>query len=133
MNGDYLSTVRALCMSLPAVSERQTHRAPTWFVGSGRSLAKFIDPAMHRFDETCPALWAAAAPGVRHELAAAAPDRFFEPPFGGADWIGLRLRGDHDAIDWEEVGEVLDDAFRHVAPAYLVRRMRPRQAGPADG
>lgn len=124
--GGHLSSVRALCMSLPGVSERKTHGAPTWFVNNRRSLAKFVDPALHRGAETCPAIWAAAAPGVRHELVAEAPDRFFEPPFGGSDWIGLRLCGDHDAIDWDEVGEVLQDAFRHVAPAYLVRRMASR-------
>ncbi|MEJ2865120.1 MmcQ/YjbR family DNA-binding protein [Actinomycetospora flava] len=121
-----LDGVRAICLALPAVTEAPTHGAPTWFVRR-RSFVKFVDPAEHRLDEPHVALWAAAPPGARHELTAADPDRFFGPRFGGRDWIGMRL--DHpDGPGWDEVREVLVDAYRQVAPQKLVARL----SGPTD-
>ena len=117
-----LARVRELCLALPAVTEAPTHGAPTWFVNRRRSFAKFVDPAAHRVDEPGPAIWAAAPPGARHELVAADPARFFGPPFGGSAWIGMRL--DVVGPDWAEVSEILEDAYRQVAPRYLVARIR---------
>jgi hypothetical protein len=51
---------------------------------------------------------------------AAAPDRFVAPRFGGRDWVGMRLDGEPD---WDEVGEVILDAYRQVAPKTLVSRL----------
>lgn len=121
-----LARVRALCLALPAVTESPTHGAPTWFVNGRRSFAKYVDPALHRVDEPEPALWAAAPPGARHELVAADPGRFFGPPFGGSGWVGMRLGGAEEA----EVSEILEDAYRQVAPRYLVERIgRPAADG----
>ncbi|OLT20408.1 phosphoribosylglycinamide formyltransferase [Pseudonocardia sp. CNS-139] len=117
--GDPLARVRALCTALPETTEARTHGAPTWFVRR-RSFAKFVDPAGHRLDQPYVALWAAAPPGVRQELVAAAPDRFFEPRFGGRGWVGVRLDGEPD---WAEVREVVTDAYRQVAPKSLAARL----------
>ncbi|MHC1560793.1 MmcQ/YjbR family DNA-binding protein [Actinomycetospora sp. C-140] len=114
-----LDGVRGVCAALPEVGERPTHGAPTWFVRR-RSFAKFVDPKEHRFDEPHVALWAAAPPGARQELVAADPEQFFPPPFGGRDWIALRLDLRPDGPDWAEVREVLTDAYREVAPQTLV-------------
>jgi hypothetical protein len=51
------------------------------------------------------------------ECANGEPDRFFAPRFGGRDWVGMRLDLDPD---WDEVGEVVTDAYRRVAPETLV-------------
>ncbi|WP_314177814.1 MmcQ/YjbR family DNA-binding protein [Streptomyces winkii] len=120
---DLLVHVRALCMKLPEVTENLTHGAPTWFVRGRRSFLKFVDPAAHNLDETHVAFWAAAAPGVRHELAAADPYTFFTPRFGGSDWVGMRLDLEADGPDWEEVREIVLDAYRCVAPKTLVARL----------
>ncbi|MHA6618198.1 hypothetical protein [Pseudonocardia sp. DLS-67] len=54
---------------------------------------------------------------------AEAPDRFFAPRFGGRGWVGMR----RDAgPDWDEVGEVIVDAYRQVAPKTLVARLQVR-------
>lgn len=112
------------CLALPEVTEGLTHGAPTWFVRGRRSFAKFIDPEDHpRLDEPHVAFWAAAPPGARLELMAADPDRFFHPPFGGVDWVGMRLDLDRRGPDWDEVREVLSDAYRHVAPKFLIARI----------
>ena len=114
-----LAEVRRLCATLPEVTERPTHGAPTWFVRERRSFAKFVDPRDHRFDEPHIAIWVAAPPGVRHELVAGDPGRFFGPPFGGRDWVALRLDVEPEGPDWAEVRELVTDAFRQVAPRSL--------------
>jgi len=113
-----LTGVRRRCLALPEVTEA---RAPTWFVRGRRSFVEFVDPDEHpRLDLACVAIWAAAPPGARHELVAAAPDRFFVPRFRGRDRVGMRLDGEPG---WDEVGEVIVDAYRQVAPKGLVARL----------
>jgi hypothetical protein len=49
---------------------------------------------------------------------AADPDRFFRPPYvGHRGWVGLRLDIEPD---WDEVADVVDEAYRKVAPKRLV-------------
>ena len=67
------------------------------------------------------AFWCAAPPGAQQELIAAAPERFFRPPYvGHRGWVGMRI--DHDP-DWDEVAEVLRDAYRQVAPPALLAQL----------
>ena len=48
----------------------------------------------------------------------APPGRFFRPPYvGGRGWIGVRLDA---GLDWAEIAELCQDAYRAVAPARLV-------------
>ena len=59
-----------------------------------------------------------ATAGAQAELVAAAPDRVFRPPYvGGRGWLGVRLDGE---VDWDEIAELCQDAYRAVAPARLV-------------
>lgn len=115
-----LAGVRQLCSALTEVTERPTHGAPAWFVRGRRSFVKFVDPRDHRFDEPHVAIWVAAPPGVRIELVAGDPVRFFGPPFGGRHWVALRLDVEPEGPDWAEVRELVIDAYRHVAPQSLV-------------
>jgi len=119
---DLLAGVRRICMALPEVSEGLTHGGETWFVRR-RSFAKFVDPDKHRLDERHIAFWAAAPPGARQELVAEDPRRFFVPRFGGYDWVGMRLDVQTEEPDWQEVAEILTDAYRQVAPKFLVARL----------
>jgi hypothetical protein len=64
-----------------------------------------------------------ASPGARQELIAEDPRRFFAPRFGGYDWIGVRLDVSADGPDWDEVREILADAYRQVAPKFLVAKL----------
>jgi hypothetical protein len=115
MTSDLAGQFRAICLALPEVTERPSHGAPTWFV-RGKSAFVTLWATGHH-DHDFPHLWCAALTGVQHELIAAEPARFFRPPYvGHRGWIGVRL--DHD-LDWAEIAELCQDAYRAVAPARL--------------
>jgi hypothetical protein len=119
MSEDLASRVRAICAALPEVSERPSHGAPTWFVQGKKSFVTLWADGHHGDD--FPHLWCAAPPGEQESLVAAAPDRFFRPPYvGGRGWIGVRLDRD---VDWAEIAELCADAFRVIAPARLAARL----------
>lgn len=117
MTTELVSRVRAICLGLPEATERVSHGAPAFFVGK-----QFVTlwPDGHH-DNRFPHLWCAAPAGVQEHLVAAAPDRFFRPPYvGGRGWIGVRLDG---PVDWDEVTELCHDAYRVVAPKRLIRHL----------
>jgi len=60
-----------------------------------------------------------AAAGEQTALVAADPERFFVPPYlGHRGWVGLWL--DRPGVDWDEVAELVTDAYRLTAPKRLV-------------
>src|SRR5215471_12700319 len=76
------------------------------------------NPRSERVRHHFPHLWCAAPPGAQEELVEAEPERFFRRPYvGGRGWLGLRLDVDPD---WDEIGELCEDAFRQIAPRRLV-------------
>ncbi len=106
--------VRAICLALPEVTERPSHGAPAFFV---KKQFVMVWPNGHH-DHGFAHLWAAAPPGDQAALIRQDRDRFFRPPYvGSRGWIGMRLDG---AVDWRQVAEVCEDAYRTVAPARLV-------------
>lgn len=107
--------VRAICLGFPETTERLTHGAPGFFVK--KQFVMLWPQGHHRIDE--PHLWAAAAPGAQDEVVGDDPESFFVPPYvGGRGWVGMRLDGE---VDWAEVAEVCQDAYRQIAPARLSR------------
>ncbi|MFN2556246.1 MAG: MmcQ/YjbR family DNA-binding protein [Nitriliruptorales bacterium] len=110
--------LRAICKDLPEVSERLSHGAMTFFVRGKRTLCYLTDD--HHGDGRL-ALVSPAPPGVQEELIRSDPERFFRPPYvGHRGWIGLRL---DIAPDWDEVAAIVEEAYRCVAPATLVRQL----------
>jgi hypothetical protein len=116
--------LRSLCGALPEVTERLSHGSTTFFVRDKRVLCYLSDD--HHGDGRL-ALVYPAPPGVQEELTRAEPDRFFRPPYvGHRGWVGLRLDRDPD---WEEVNDVLVEAYRCVAPRSLVHRLDASDGG----
>jgi hypothetical protein len=110
--------VRTICEELPEVTERLSHGSVTFFIRGKRTLCYVSDD--HHGDGRL-ALVYPAPPGVQEEVLRAEPDRFFRPPYvGHRGWVGLRLDVDPD---WAEVADVLDEAYRCVAPKTLVRQL----------
>jgi hypothetical protein len=119
MTHDALAKVRRLCSSLPEVTERSSHGAPTFFVAAKKTLAMFHDD--HHGDGRL-ALWVPAPPGVQQQLVETEPQRFFRPPYvGHRGWLGVRLDVD---VDWDEVGSILREAYLLVAPRRLAALVR---------
>jgi hypothetical protein len=110
---DPLPRLRALCLGLPQVTEKISHGEPTWF--AQRSFVMYAD---HHHDDRL-GFWCAAPPGAQEEMVASDPQRFFRPPYvGGRGWLGVYL--DVDGVDWDEIGEIVTDAYRQVAPKKLL-------------
>jgi hypothetical protein len=113
-----LKRTRAICLSMPEVSERLSHGSPAWFIREKRTLAMFVHG--HHGDGIL-GLWCPAFPGVQEEMVTLEPDRFFRPPYvGPSGWLGVRLDVD---VDWDEVRGILTDSYRKVAPKTLVKQL----------
>jgi hypothetical protein len=113
--------LRAICMALPEVTERPSHGAPTWFIRDKKSFVTLWADGHH--DNGFPHLWCAGLPGAQATVIAADPVRYFRPPYvGGRGWIGVRL-DTPPPIDWTEVADLCEDAYRVVAPTRLIAQL----------
>ena len=116
---DLVDRLRSICVGFPEVTERLSHGAPTWFIRNKTSFVTMWANGHHGND--FPHLWCAAPPGVQQEMVEAEPDRYFRPPYvGGRGWLGLRLDVD---VDWDEIADICEDAYRTIAPKRLVTRL----------
>jgi hypothetical protein len=114
---DVLERVRTLCLALPEVTERLSHGEPTWFVRDKKTLVMYAD---HHHDDRL-AVWMAAPPGVQEALVAEDPEHFFRPPYvGHRGWLGVYLDVE---VDWDHFEDLVENAFRQVAPKTLVARL----------
>jgi len=112
-----LTTLRKICLALPETTERLSHGEPTWFI---RGKKTFVSYADHHHNDRL-AFVCAAPPGAQQAMVAADPERFFVPPYvGGRGWLGVHLDLD-EPVDWDEVAELVEDAYRSVAPKKLVQ------------
>ena len=106
--------VRSICLALPARMSGPSHGSPGFFVRKQFVMLWSDGHHEHGF----PHLWCAAPLGAQEESVATDPGRYFVPPYVGArGWLGVRLDGE---VDWDEVAERCEDAYRAVAPARLV-------------
>lgn len=121
MSEDPLDRLREICLGLPEVTERVSHGEPTWFV---RDKKTFVTYADHHHDDVL-GFWCAAPEGAQAMLVESAPKRFYRPPYvGHRGWLGVRL---DVAVDWNEIAEVVEDAYRVIAPKRLVAELDVRR------
>lgn len=113
MNEEPVARLHQMCESLPEATVGVTVHHPS---------IKLRDRGFVMFTEHGrPAYWIKAAPGIQPELVASDPDRFFVPPYvGPKGWVGVWL--DHD-VDWDEIAELVLDAYRLVAPKCLLTQL----------
>jgi len=112
-----LERLRKLCLALPETTERLSHGEPTWFVRDKKTFVTFSD---HHHDDRL-GFWCAAPPGAQETLVAAQPTKYFRPPYvGHRGWLGVYL---DVPVDWAEVADIVDDAYRTVAPKKLVAEL----------
>jgi hypothetical protein len=120
LSADPVERLRALCLALPEVTERISHGEPTWFIRGKRTFVMYAD---HHHDDRL-AFWCAAPPGAQESLIASEPERYFRPPYVGyRGWVGVCL---DVPIDWEEIADLVEDAYRTVAPRTMIAALDQR-------
>jgi hypothetical protein len=113
---DPVERLRQIALALPEVTEKRSHGEPSFFC---RKQFVAIDDHHHGADRL--AFWCPAPPGVQEEMIATDPAQFFRPPYvGHRGWLGVRIDGDPD---WDEIAEIVRDAYRLVAPKRLVAQL----------
>jgi hypothetical protein len=102
------------------VTERPSHGEPTWFV---RGKKAFVMYANQHHDDRL-AFWCAAAEGSQAAHIDADPERYFRPPYVGVrGWLGAYL---DVPVDWDDIADLVEDAYRVVAPKTLVASLDAR-------
>jgi hypothetical protein len=118
-NAQLLNQIRAHCLTLPQVNERESHGAPAFFIRDKRSFATIWMDGHHAVH--FPQLWAASVPDFRAHLIDERPDVFFLPAYvAHRGWIGVRLDLD---LKFDVLADLLDDAYRLIAPPALVQEL----------
>lgn len=114
---DPLHNLRRICLALPETTERLSHGEPTWFI---RDKKTFVSYADHHHDDRL-AFWCAAPAGLQQSLVSSDPERFFVPPYvGHRGWLGVYL---DVPVDWDEIKDIVEDAYRMVAPKRLTAEL----------
>jgi hypothetical protein len=103
-----------LCLALPEATATP-HAQHVAFRVRGRTFAWYVED---EHGDGRVAVHCKAAPGENAGLVAADPERFYLPAYTGRrGWVALRL--DLGQVDWAEVGELVADSYRLVAPRRL--------------
>ena len=109
--------LRAICTALPEVTERTSHGEVAFFAGTSAKPRQFVMLDVHHHGAGHVGFWCAAPAGAQEALIAADPQRYYRPPYvGHRGWVGVRI---DLSPDWDEVAEVVLDAWRQVVPARL--------------
>ncbi len=129
-----LDRLRSVALDLPGVTERLSHGEPCFFVGDRRPLCYFHDD--HNGDGRV-SLWCPSPLGVQEELVSAEPQRFFAPPVSArgtfSTWLGVYLdTAGANRVDWNEIAEIIEDAYRNVAPTSLIAQLDVKHRGKRD-
>ncbi|HEY1390109.1 MAG TPA: MmcQ/YjbR family DNA-binding protein, partial [Ktedonobacterales bacterium] len=71
-------------------------------------------------------VWLKAPPGAQGALIHTSPRVFFVPPYvGHHGWVGAWLDIGLD-LDWEQLGELIEESYRMTAPKRLVAQLDNR-------
>jgi hypothetical protein len=105
MTGD---DVRRVALSFPEAVEKETWGHPTFRVR---------DKMFAAMDEAGTSMSVKAAREAQAALVGSEPETFFVPSYVGQHgWVGVRL----ERVDPEEMGELIEDAWRATAPKRVV-------------
>ena len=114
-----LARLRSICLALPDAEEKVSHGRPNWYttkvfaVLGGKIKGDHADPLLDR------ALLFLPDPAER--LALDQDTRFHVPAYyGPAGWLALPL---DQAVDWDEVAELVESSYRQTAGVRRVARL----------
>jgi predicted DNA-binding protein (MmcQ/YjbR family) len=113
-----LELIRRICLAFPGADEAELQGRPLFRVGR-RRFAIFNgagSPARPRWEGSGRSLHFLTDPTEREALRE--DGRFVASPHhGDRGWVGIRVEGD---LDWTELAELLDSAYRQAAPRRVV-------------
>lgn len=116
-----LDRLRRLCLALPQAHEVEAWGAPTFRIRN--KLFAMYAAAGNHHGAGREAVWCKAGPGNQALMIAAAPERFFVPPYvGPSGWVGVYL---DRRTDWKELAGLLADAYQLTAPKRLQVPAKP--------
>ena len=120
-----IARIRRIALSLPEVSERPSHGAPTWFAGKRVFVTFWND---HHGDGHVAAL-VPAPPGVQERLIVQDPRTYYRPPYVGVKgWVGIEVAN----VDDETLRFHVETAWEMVAPKKTVRSIAQRSQSRAS-
>lgn len=115
-----LTRLRKLCLVLPEAHEVEAWGEPTFRVRN-KLFAMYASAGNHH-GAGRPAVWCKASRMNQAMMVEAEPARFFVPPYvGPSGWIGVWL---DRAVAWDDLADLLRDAYLLVAPKRLGALLR---------
>lgn len=117
-----IARLRKLCLALPEAHEVKAWGEPTFRV-KNKMFAMYADAGNHH-GAGRHGVWIKAAPGRQERAVRTAPARFFVPPYAGpSGWVGVWL---DKSCKWDELADILKDAYRLVAPKKLAAMLEEK-------
>ena len=114
-----LARLTEICLVLPEAATATYGQQHYQFTVGKKKFAYYLND--HHGDGRI-GLWCKAGPGEQEALISSDPEKFYSPPYVGVNgWIGVRL--DLGPVDWAEIGELVTDSYRLLAPKRLVARL----------
>lgn len=112
-----LARLREVCLRLPGAAEKISHGHPVFHTKKLFAIFGGLVKGDHSSDLHARSVLFLVDPSERDAIDAD-PRFFFPAYYGPSGWRGLDL--DHDATDWDEVAELVEDSYRLTAPRRLV-------------
>ncbi len=124
MNDGPIGRIRAVCLAFPEATEKTSWATIPTFRVRDKIFAQIED---NHHDSGRLALWCNAKPGMQAQLVESQPERFFRPPYvAHLGWIGIHLDIALDPEQWDEIDDLIDDAYRLTAPKRLLATLDDR-------
>lgn len=116
----FLAELRAVALAFPESSEVESWGRPTFRAGK-KIFATFSGTDDRPYGVIF-------KPDADDRLALLDDERFYAPPYWGpGGWLALDFEA--APVDWDEVGELLDASYRHVALKRMVRALDAEASG----
>jgi hypothetical protein len=116
-----LARLRTLVLAYPGAQEKISHGRPFFFTKTSFAVYGGAEKDTRTpFPRSL-----IVKPDADERLALLSESHTYLPMYlGPAGWVGYDL--DRDALDWDEVAELVDMSFRETAPVTLVRELDAR-------
>lgn len=109
----YLADLRRVALAFPEAVEVEAWGRPTFRAGK-KIFATFAE-----FDGRLSVVF---RPDADERPALLDDPRFYSPPYWGpSGWLGLDFTAAE--VDWQEVGELLESSYRHVALKRMLAKL----------